>query len=67
MYESLEGQGAYLGTRRPAASGATELRDPMVAIADYAVGEGADRKNQLRLAAMLPLAPRVHRIRMLAP
>jgi hypothetical protein len=39
----------------------------MVAIADYAVGEGADRKNQLRLAAMLPLAPRVHRIRMLAP
>src|SRR4051812_10380121 len=64
-YHAIEGQGAYLGAERLSASGATELRDAVVAIGDYAVGEDADRKNQLRLAATLQLVPRVHRIRML--
>lgn len=64
-YHAIEGQGAYLGTERLEASRVTELRDAVVAIGDYAVGKDADRKNQLRLAATLQLAPRVHRIRML--
>jgi myo-inositol-1(or 4)-monophosphatase len=64
-YHAIEGQGAYLGTERLAASGVTELRDAIVAIGDYAVGKDADRENQLRLAATLQLVPRVHRIRML--
>jgi myo-inositol-1(or 4)-monophosphatase len=64
-YHAIEGQGAYLGTRRLAASNVTELRDAIVAIGDYAVGKDADRENQLRLAATLQLVPRVHRIRML--
>jgi myo-inositol-1(or 4)-monophosphatase len=64
-YHAIEGHGAYLGAQRLTASGATELRDAVVAIGDYAVGKDADRENQLRLAATLQLVPRVHRIRML--
>jgi beta-phosphoglucomutase-like phosphatase (HAD superfamily) len=64
-YHAIEGQGAYLGGKRLAASNVTELRDAIVAIGDYAVGKDADRENQLRLAATLQLVPRVHRIRML--
>jgi myo-inositol-1(or 4)-monophosphatase len=64
-YHAIEGQGAYLGAERLSAGSATELRDAVVAIGDYAVGKDADRKNQLRLAATLQLVPRVHRIRML--
>jgi beta-phosphoglucomutase-like phosphatase (HAD superfamily) len=47
------------------ASATTRLHDAVVAIGDYAVGDGADRKNEIRLAATIQLAPRVHRIRML--
>jgi myo-inositol-1(or 4)-monophosphatase len=64
-YHAAEGHGAYLGTKRLTAGSATDLRDAIVAIGDYAVGKDADRKNQLRLAATLQLVPRVHRIRML--
>ncbi len=64
-YHAIDGQGAYTGRTRLAVSSTTELRDAVVAIGDYAVGDNADRKNQLRLAMTLQLAPRVHRIRML--
>jgi myo-inositol-1(or 4)-monophosphatase len=64
-HHAIEGRGAYRGTRRLSASTVTELRDAIVAFGDYAVGKDADRKNQLRIAATLQLAPRVHRIRML--
>jgi myo-inositol-1(or 4)-monophosphatase len=37
---------------------------PVVAVID-ATGDGADRKNELRVAATIQLTPRVHRIRML--
>jgi Inositol monophosphatase family len=47
------------------ASTTTRLRDAVVAIGDYAVGNGADRKNEIRLATTIQLAARVHRIRML--
>jgi myo-inositol-1(or 4)-monophosphatase len=64
-YHAVEGHGAYAGTRPLKASTTARLRDAVVAIGDYATGDGADRKNELRLAATIQLTPRVHRIRML--
>ena len=64
-YHAIEGHGAFTGTTALAVSKTTSLHDAVVAIGDYAVGDDADRKNQLRLATTLQLAPRVHRIRML--
>ncbi|MGH3067843.1 MAG: inositol monophosphatase family protein [Streptosporangiaceae bacterium] len=78
-YHAIEGRGAYTstgtsstGTSGPGLSGTrlsvattVRLRDAVVAIGDYAVGEDADRKNEARLAATTRLAARVHRIRML--
>jgi myo-inositol-1(or 4)-monophosphatase len=64
-YHAVEGQGAYAGTRRLAASATADLRDAVVAIGDYATGDDAERRNQHRLAITSQLAPRAHRIRML--
>lgn len=64
-YHAAEDHGAFSGTRRLNASTVSSLRDAIVAIGDYAVGEEAARKNELRLAATIQLIPRVHRIRML--
>jgi myo-inositol-1(or 4)-monophosphatase len=64
-YHAIEGHGAFTGTRPMKASTTDRLRDAVVAIGDYAVGNGADRKNEIRLAATIQLAARVHRIRML--
>jgi len=64
-YHAVEGKGAYARTRPLKSSTTTRLRDAVVAIGDYATGDGADRKNELRLAATIQLTPRVHRIRML--
>lgn len=64
-YHAVEGHGAYLGGKRLAASTVADLRDAIVAIGDYAVDKNSDRRNQLRLAASVKLAPRVHRVRML--
>ena len=69
-YHAIEGRGAYTsgpgisGTRLSVARTA-RLRDAVVAIGDYAVGEDADRKNEARLAVTTRLAAQVHRIRML--
>lgn len=64
-YHAVEGHGAYAGTRRLTVSSVTQLRDAVVAIGDYAVGDDAERRNQHRLATTILLAPHVHRIRML--
>jgi myo-inositol-1(or 4)-monophosphatase len=64
-YHAIEGHGAYTGNTPLKASTTTRLRDAVVAIGDYATGNGAGRKNELRLAATIALTPRVHRIRML--
>ena len=64
-FHAIEGHGAYTGTRPMKASTTDRLRDAVVAIGDYAVGNGADRKNEIRLAATIQLAARVHRVRML--
>jgi myo-inositol-1(or 4)-monophosphatase len=64
-YHAVEGHGAWAGTRLMAVSATTSLHDAVVAIGDYAVGAGAGRKNEARLAATVQLTSRVHRIRML--
>jgi myo-inositol-1(or 4)-monophosphatase len=64
-YHAVEGHGAWAGTRRMTVSGTDSLHDAVVAIGDYAVGAGAGRKNEARLAATVQLTSRVHRIRML--
>jgi myo-inositol-1(or 4)-monophosphatase len=64
-YHAVKGHGSFKGTTAVTASTTTRLRDAIVAIGDYAVGDGADRKNELRFAATIQLTPRVHRIRML--
>jgi myo-inositol-1(or 4)-monophosphatase len=64
-YHAVEGQGAFMGDRRLTASTTSRLHDAIIAIGDYATGNGADRKNELRLAATVQLTSRVHRIRMI--
>jgi myo-inositol-1(or 4)-monophosphatase len=64
-FHAAQGQGAWSGDRRLAASGTTALHEAIVAIGDYATGPGAARKNETQLAATVQLTPRVHRIRML--
>lgn len=64
-YSAVEHTGAYLGDRRLQVSMTTSLRDAIVAIGDYAVGENAQAKNRLRLALNERLAAKVQRVRML--
>ncbi|WP_342787302.1 inositol monophosphatase family protein [Actinomadura syzygii] len=64
-YHAAQHIGAYLGDRRIQASMTTNLRDAIVAIGDYAVGEGAEAKNRQRFALTERLAANVQRIRML--
>ncbi|MER7548335.1 inositol monophosphatase family protein [Spirillospora sp. NPDC127506] len=64
-YHAAQHTGAYLGARRIQASMTTNLKDAIVAIGDYAVGEGAEAKNRQRIALTERLAANVQRIRML--
>lgn len=64
-YTAVSGQGAYLADRRLTTSTAKRIEDAVVAFGDYAVGEGAEMKNRLRLAVTKQLAATVQRIRML--
>src|SRR5690606_4889346 len=64
-YYAAQHTGAYLGDRRIRASMTTDLRDAIVAIGDYAVGEGAEAKNRQRIALTERLAANVQRVRML--
>jgi myo-inositol-1(or 4)-monophosphatase len=64
-YSAAEHAGAYVGDRRIQASMTNRLPDAIVAIGDYAVGEGAQDKNRLRLALNKRLAEQVQRVRML--
>ncbi len=64
-YHAVEGGGAYLGDKRLVAGPAADLRDAVVAIGEYPVGQDSDRRSQLRLAARVRLDPLVHRVRML--
>lgn len=64
-YSAAQHVGAYLGDRRLHTSMTSTLRDSIVAIGDYAVGDGAAAKNRLRLALNERLAANVQRVRML--
>ena len=64
-YHAAQHTGAYLGDRRIQASMTTDLRDAIVAIGDYAVGEGVEAKNRQRIALTERLAANVQRVRML--
>lgn len=61
---SLEG-GAYCNGRRIHGSNCTRLKDAIIAIGDYAVGEGAGERNASRLALTSLLAAQIQRVRML--
>ncbi|MEU8804492.1 inositol monophosphatase family protein [Spirillospora sp. NPDC048819] len=64
-YHAAQHTGAYLGDRRIQASMTTDLKDAIVAIGDYAVGENAEAKNRRRIALTEHLAANVQRVRML--
>lgn len=64
-YSAVAGHGAFRDGRRISASRATELSQAIIALGDYAVGAGADVRNQSRLAVTAQLAARAQRVRML--
>ncbi|WP_395111604.1 inositol monophosphatase family protein [Actinomadura sp. SCN-SB] len=64
-YHAAQHIGAHLGDRRIRASMTTDLKDAIVAIGDYAVGEGAEAENRRRIALTEHLAANVQRVRML--
>ncbi|NUT34594.1 MAG: inositol monophosphatase [Hamadaea sp.] len=64
-YHAVHGGGAYADGGTIRASGVTELAEAVVAVGDYAVGDGAEEKNADRLAVTARLVPRAQRIRML--
>jgi myo-inositol-1(or 4)-monophosphatase len=64
-YHASQGGGAFAGDDRIRASTTTSLKDALVSIGDYAVGDGAEAKNRLRFALTERLATDVQRIRML--
>jgi myo-inositol-1(or 4)-monophosphatase len=64
-YVAIDGKGAFCGSKRLKVSSAARLSDAIVAIGDYAVGEDANTRNELRLAVARVLAGRALRVRML--
>jgi myo-inositol-1(or 4)-monophosphatase len=63
-YSAAEHTGVYAGDRRIHASTTTSLNGAIVAMGDYAVGEGALEKNRLRFLLHRRLAEQVQRVRM---
>jgi myo-inositol-1(or 4)-monophosphatase len=63
-YSAATGLGAYCGDTRIRVRPTSRIEDAIVTIGDYAVGEQARVKNQVRLAATGRLAPQVQRVRM---
>jgi myo-inositol-1(or 4)-monophosphatase len=64
-YHAIRGGGAYADGKPIRASAVADLADAVVAVGDYAVGEGSAAKNADRLSVTGRLVPRVQRIRML--
>jgi myo-inositol-1(or 4)-monophosphatase len=64
-YSAMAGSGAYLKRRRLAVRDTGDLREALVALGDYAIGERAAEKNAERIALTSRLAATVQRIRML--
>lgn len=64
-YSAAAGAGAYAGGTRLRTSPARSLREAVVAVGDYAVGDRAEARNRARLAISQRLAGRAERVRML--
>ena len=64
-YHAVAGEGAYLAGKQLKAAATDQLADAVVAIGDYAVGPGAEQRNQIRLAITAQLAAHAQRVRML--
>ncbi|MET8761039.1 inositol monophosphatase family protein [Lentzea sp. NPDC004782] len=63
-YSAVLGNGAFVNGKRLETSKTTELSKSIVAIGDYALGEGSAEKNSQRIALTAALAERVERVRM---
>lgn len=63
-YSAAEDSGAELDGEPITVSGITDPRQAVVAVGDYAVGEGAEQKNRARFAMTQRLAANVQRVRM---
>ncbi|HKS49740.1 MAG TPA: inositol monophosphatase family protein [Amycolatopsis sp.] len=64
-YTAVDGYGAYAGDERIHSSGAQEVSDAVISIGDFAVGEGAEANNRLRIALLRRLGASAQRIRMI--
>jgi myo-inositol-1(or 4)-monophosphatase len=64
-YSAAEGYGAFYGDTPIHVRPTEELRTATITVGDYAVGERAETKNELRLAVNGRLAQRALRVRML--
>jgi len=64
-YTAVRGSGAHCNGKSIHVSDVEHLADALVTIGDYAVGEGAEAKNEARLKVTAALAPEVLRLRML--
>jgi myo-inositol-1(or 4)-monophosphatase len=63
-YSGVENLGARANGRPIAVSETVELREAVIAIGDYAVGDNAEQRNRLRLAVTSRLAAQAQRVRM---
>ncbi|MGL6234938.1 MAG: inositol monophosphatase family protein [Segniliparus sp.] len=63
-YNAVKNEGAYSDGHRIRASQTASLRNSIVSIGDYAVGEEATQKNKQRIALTAALAENVERVRM---
>lgn len=63
-YTAVEGHGAHVDGQPIQVSRTSHLTDAIVTIGDYAVGAGAQKKNEQRLAVTTLLAGQVQRVRM---
>lgn len=63
-YSAVEGSGAKLNGRLTNVGSVSDVSEAVVAIGDYAVGDGAGKKNSERFAMTERLTAKVQRIRM---
>jgi myo-inositol-1(or 4)-monophosphatase len=65
-YSAALGHGAYHGGRRIHVRPTSNLAEAVVTVGDYATGDKAEARNQIRLAVTGRLARQALRVRMLA-
>ncbi|MDI5978277.1 inositol monophosphatase family protein [Amycolatopsis magusensis] len=64
-YTAVEGGGAFAGDQPIRIADVDRMSDAVLSVGDFAVGEGAEEKNRVRLGLLARLGARAHRIRML--